>query len=162
MWRKWPTSKAMGPRCYRPPRNPTPTFIEKLTAIGDPRIRRRIPESLSVDSAIGVLPIERHDARPYRSNSPYALRVARGVPSYPAAQSAAHPRKFPGLCSSRATAPGPHHPEDNGHDDENDPDQEQEIADLVDVESRTMHGDSESQDGSDDHKNDPQQHQADA
>ena len=46
---------------------------------------------------------------------------------------------FPDLCSSRAPAPAPHNNDENAQDDEKDPNQKQDIADLVDVESRSMH-----------------------
>src|ERR1022692_3250127 len=49
------------------------------------------------------------------------------------------PSMQPCHLSSRAPAPAPHNNDENAQDDEKDPNQKQDIADLVDVESRSMH-----------------------
>jgi hypothetical protein len=69
---------------------------------------------------------------------------------------------FSDMCSGSAPTPGPHCDNGKAHDDEKDPDQKQDIADLVDVESRSMHCDSEPQDGSNDHQHEPERRHTDA
>jgi hypothetical protein len=69
---------------------------------------------------------------------------------------------FSDICSGSAPTPGPHCDNGKAHDDEKDPDQKQDIADLVDVESRSMHCDSEPQDGSNDHQHEPERRHTDA
>jgi hypothetical protein len=64
-------------------------------------------------------------------------------------------RSFPNIRSSRAPTPAPHNDDETAQDNKKNPRQKQDIADLVDIESRSMYGDSEPQDGSNDQQHDP-------